>query len=397
MVQRLDCSELYDWLDLLSDGDLLAFSRRMESMPLKQVEVLAEKWPEGQAVELMQLPIGQVRPLLPWTADARNNILTALRLLLYVDSVIVDSRPIEAPRCLPAHRRSLRDPYEIRAEFQNKVRQLASLRPLVSEGSVCFVPWLRPGMGALADEFQALEDLWPDRSFRRWDWSDDRYLLVEERRDYEAALANEVHYLWRGAGTPLTLSGRLDVEGLLRLVTPFSPVDERQKRASILANFAVPCFTDKVKELIVLRSSSRCLADFRLALSSALSDIASLPVAEIDFVEACAIVGDNLERHLSHIWKESSRYFPGSDLVRRLGLIGLGSLSSAATLAALGSPVLGAVSGTVTGLTTSLADMLLRERRARQERNITHAVQDIVMMFQQCDPKAVVRISAVCG
>lgn len=382
MLQQLNCSGLYDWLDLLSDGDLLAFARRIESMPLEQIEVLVKIWPKGRATELTQLPMGQVRPLLPWTADARNNVLIALRLLLYVDSVIVDSRPIEPPRCLPAHRRSSRDPHEIRAEFQNKVRQLANLRPLVSEGAIYFVPWLRPYRGALADEFKALENLWPDGSFRRWDWTDDRYLLAEERRDYEAALANEVHYLWQRAGTPLTMSNRLDVEGLLRLVTPFSSVDERPKHASILANFAAPCFTDEVKELVVLRNSSQYLADFRSSLKNALSDIASLPVAEINFDEARAIVGDNLERHLSHIWKESSIYSPGSELMRRLGLVGLGSLSSAATLAALGSPVLGAVSGTVTGLTTSLADLLLRERYARQERETAHAIQDIVMMFQ---------------
>lgn len=384
---QLAAANLYAWLDEWADGATLRdFARRMENAPEEQVAAMVRQWPVPDVPPLEVLRPGQLRPVVNFGDRSVKSFGTALRLLLYIDEVVVSTDVLDPFRSVPRLQvgsvdRSAQPAAAVRAEdLAAQIRLLGTLRPLVAEGFLRFSPWKHPQQ--LRDTMAMLASAWPDLD---WDLNDDGYLTTVPRRWLENVVANEMDLVVHRHATALSLRRRYDIGELMREMSAATRLDRRRAPVELLAELTVPDFSDDARDLVALRLNSDRLAGFRDSLSEAFVSVSDLPDTDTARRDAASIVADILRSRLAGVEREaksaSVRAVP-KDVARRLGFVGVGAVAGTAVMGALGSPLLGGLTGLASGAATALSEGVRDAFTRLQERKSARAVMNVVTAFE---------------
>lgn len=366
-------ANIFAWLDGISDGDLVGFAGRMESAPDSQARTLIEQWPRDEFV-LPEIGDGELRPVVNRLEGGHDMLNAALRLLLYSNSVVVEHF-IAQPYYLSHH-----DTYLHASEFASRVRSLATIRPLVESGAIAFSDInlykffeTNPGLEMLALLDAVPKDKWSSPNVNG---------LGTKGLAYR--MANGISAALDKLGNPVAMSKNEEVALTALFTGPI--LDGRISQANKLANLLVPEYRADPTALVELRRSSEALHNFRQALGASLELILRVPESKAGRREAGEIVVDDLERRLALVRAESNkspalRAMRGAG--RRLAFTGFGAAGGVATLGALGMPLVGAVSGAVTGTAVNAGETIRDLLLARRERRMSRAIWEVVVSFRQ--------------
>lgn len=374
MIQQ-QARAVYAWLDSWADGTLLDLATRIgTAMPQTQLRALVEGWPV-QAARLSELQPGRLRPAVSDTLGQPAMLDAGLRLLLYTNEVVID-HDILQPRWDERRRR-----LDSRV-IARDVSRLATLRPLVEDGSILF-----------SDARDHWKGVHPSRRFAflsamrsvpadRWDPSEEQWDIVGPE-GLASAMAGSLVAAEQRRATPLALTKNEQLA--FEAVLSGHLIDSRPTELRKLATLSVPSFSTDPGSLVALRSNSDSLHEFRQALTVALLAVAEVPDNDGAVSEATAIMADALSAQLENVRKDAEGSLfsgLGRGALRRLTFSGIGTAATSAVTASLGMPVLGAVAGAVGTTVLNGAETVRELLSNMKSRRGARAIWDVVTEFR---------------
>jgi len=352
----------------------LTLAKKASAAPAYQIRAF---WEEMQQACVYRSPVlpdmrpGTLRPLIGSNLLERKepglSSSVALRLLLYVHEVALESDPLDrvfAPK--PVNRAT-------RKALHLTLSQLADLRPFVYQGLVHFTlvrsPALHPGYSGW--EAQALTNPRVRNMARNLasglEYSNDemddgllRGILISLFTAQKMGLMR----MSEGRANPLS---RTEAERELLKALLFRNLgDDRYLLMSTLAQLPVPDFSDDPKLLTQLRTNDDKFNAWRQKLGAALSDIGEMPDSA-NFGEASAIVRTELLSALTDV-ERSTKQSPVLQAARH-GVVqfGVGAVGAVPGLVT-GSPVAGLVGAASTALANTVVQSLQALRARRSDR-----------------------------
>lgn len=294
---------------------------------------------------------------------------TALRLLLYVDEVVVESDVIDPFM-------DLREEIEIdRPAIRDALTRLALIRPLVLVGAIRFAGRWRSLYGGRAVGYSMAMGEVPESEWGTA--TEDEFLKVRHELPY--LLASSLLLVEEEKATPLARS-RAEQVALEALFNDHQ-IDGRLSLLNTLARFPVPNFGGDPAILVNLRSRSDAFADWRVHLGNALSVITDLPESPRAIAEAQGVLSSELTRQLAKVKAEvegSSALRAVSDGVKRLGFAGIGTATGAVVANTMGPSIVGPLAAAATAHSAHTISDYLRER---QSRGAAKAIWDVALTF----------------
>lgn len=369
-------AEIEDWW-----GEELspALAEKASNAPAYQiaefVEHLGSAKLMGYSPTLQQMSPGILRPLVGsnvidrFGRKAALSSGTALRLLLYVHEVVIESEPLG--RLFSLHGRKIDS--RSRDVIKHIFTQLAHLRPFALSGLLHFTlvhsPAIHPAYSSWESDALLTQGV---REFARKaaldhgasaDEASDDLVLMAVLRQCFSALKIGMMRMTAGTANPLT---RTDSEReLLRALMTQQINDKRYSLVGTLAQLPVPDFTDDPALLTKLRDSDDKFEAWRLKLGDALSQVGELPDSS-NFREATDIVRTELMSALPAI--ETSTTKSGVLRAANQGIVqfGLSAVGAVSAGVVTGNPIAGIIGAATTQLGAAAFNSIksLREKRS---------------------------------
>lgn len=381
-------SAIEDWWGEELSPDL---ADKASNAPAYQIAAFAEHLASaklmGWAPPLVQMPPGILRPLVGtnliqgYGSQSAFSSGIALRLLLYVHEVVLESEPLS--RLLLLNRNQIDK--DARKIIRDDFTELAILRPFAQRGLLHFTivhsPALhpaysgwendalsRPGVRQFAQEVAlklgaSAED------------ANDEMLLRGVLRNCFSAL--KIGLLRMSAGTANPLTRTPAERELLRALMSQQMSDRRQSLVGTLAQLPVPDFTNDPKLLTTLRESDDKFEAWRQKLGAALSHVGDLPDSS-NFDEATDIVRTELSSALSGInasTKQSPVLRAANQGIVQFGVGAIGAVSSGLIT---GNPITGALIGAAS---TQLGAVAINSLKGLREKRSDRLVLALAASF----------------
>lgn len=339
------------------------------------LQVLFEGWPNvigevpGNSLPALSQP-SNLRPIFgDWVGDTRAQRETALRLLLYSPSVVVDSQLLE-PFYLA---KSINwESHFHRREIAESLEWLIAVRPLLDEGLVLFAdktPQSFELAGYIRDPLLVSSDTdWVGTELENMDPEGRSSVL----RGLGMAISGNIQAGLDHRGTPVALNLRDETAYRLVYGGAVSP-NRRVSQMSVLARFPALELSASPQLIADLRRNDESFQQVRAAMHRGFQDVDSIDVGPDGLRQAQGVI----YAELHDTFEKVSRMATGGNFVK----------SYKPTIKSLGFLALSGVAATV-GL-TSPADVAIGSLAVPSEvssayraRRDTKAIWDVVLSFR---------------
>lgn len=366
----------------------MELARKVASAPQDQLSCFLEEVHSAKlknySSALPPMKRGTLRPLVGDNPFVRtrgfpgDNVSVALRLLLYVHEVAIESDFL-ASLFSDAYRFRRLD---IDREYlQRALVSLAALRPFIHQGIVHFTPVRGPALHSSNDTWDSAIDSNSDvqnvvrRLVREVGIYSDDYEQTEEdflERVLPLILGTTKLALQRmseGKANPLTRTAA-EREFVNALLSATGIGDRRRPLVDSLARLPVPDFVNDPKLLVQLRNSDHKFAHWREALGNALTQLGEMPDTA-DLHQASDIVWAELQSTSTDIRTSVGKSSALSAARQGVVQFGVGAIGAvAASEAVTGNPLAGLVSVASAQSANTVINYLKALREKRSDRLI---------------------------